>query len=213
MYPAMVNRMKVTKWPQSCLVFEKAEGRICIDPGGLSLSSYGVEELGTLDAVLYTHRHPDHLDEHAVDDFLDRGVAVYGNADVCQLLGNRAVNEVGDEAGFEAGGFAVVARSLTHAPMVDGSPGPPNTGYLIDERVFHPGDGIDLPGLRADVLAVPITGPSISFRDAYQFVRETGARTAIPVHYDGFIADPDLFARVCDIAQVVVLGHGETIDV
>jgi L-ascorbate metabolism protein UlaG (beta-lactamase superfamily) len=205
--------MQLTKYRQSCLVFEKGSSRICIDPGGITLAAYDIDELGPLDAVLYTHRHPDHLDEPSVDEFLDRGAALYGNADVCKLLGDRPVTEVADEASFEIGDFAVVARSLPHVPMVDGSPGPPNTGYLIDGRLFHPGDGIELPGLRADLLAVPITGPSISFRDAYAFVRECGARTAVPMHYDGFLADPDLFARTCDIAQVVVLGPGESTEV
>lgn len=34
----------------------------------------------------------------------------------------------------------------------------------------------------------------------------------IPIHYDFFRADPDLFAHFCAIADVRVLGHGESTD-
>lgn len=202
--------MRITKYPQSCLVVER-EGRIVIDPGNITLDAFGVEDLGHLDAVLYTHRHPDHYDERHVADFIERGAAIYGNADVAGLIGD-GTNQVEDGETIEVAGFTITPRDLAHVELVDGSPGPPNTGYLIDDRLFHPGDGIELPGLRAQHLALPIVGPSISFRDAYVFTEATGAETVIPVHYDMFTADPHLFDRFCDIAEVVVLDHGESVE-
>jgi hypothetical protein len=35
---------------------------------------------------------------------------------------------------------------------------------------------------------------------------------AVPIHYDLFLADPQLFRKYCDIATVVVLGDGESTD-
>lgn len=202
--------MRVTKYPQSCLVLED-EGRICIDLGTIATADYALDDLGHLDAVLWTHQHADHFDPEAAAELLERGVALYGNADVCGLIGDGAI-EVRDGETVEVAGFEVTPRDLPHVEMVDGSPGPPNTGFVIDGALFHPGDGIELAGLSVDALAVPIVGPSISYRDAYLLVESTGADVAIPIHYDFFRADPDLFAHFCDIADVRVLAHGESTD-
>jgi hypothetical protein len=34
----------------------------------------------------------------------------------------------------------------------------------------------------------------------------------VPIHYDMFVADPGLFAKFCDLAEVIVLDHGESVD-
>lgn len=202
--------MKVTKYPQSCLVVEKDDGgRLLIDPGGPAVEAHSLADFGPLDAVLYTHRHADHLDERLLEPLREAGLRLIGNADVAGLIGEGA-ETVTDGQHLKVAGFDVVARDLPHVVMVDGAPGPPNTGFLLDGRFFHPGDGIRLDGLRVDTLAVPIAGPSISFRDAYLFVEQVGAARAVPIHYDVFIADPALFATRCDIADVVVLQPGES---
>lgn len=202
--------MKVTKYPQSCLVVDNDGARLLIDPGTIALGSHPLDELGAVDAVLYTHRHADHCDPRAVDALRERGVPLYGNADVRALLGED-VHEVADGERFEVAGFEVLARDLPHVVMVNGDPGPPNTGFLVDGRLFHPGDGLEVDGLRVEAVAVPIAGPSISARDAYRFVERVGASTAIPIHYDFFPENPELFAAACDLARVVVLAPGESV--
>lgn len=202
--------MKVTKYPQSCLLVEKGGGgRILVDPGNFALDAYDLDDFGELHAVLYTHRHADHFDNRVLDALRERGVRLIANPDVASLLGDD-VPGVGDRERLEVAGFDVVARELPHVPMVDGSPGPPNTGYVIDGAFFHPGDGMDISDLRVPAVAAPIAGPSISFRDAYRFVEKLGAGTVLPVHYDMFIADPYLFAHFCDLARVVTLKAGES---
>jgi L-ascorbate metabolism protein UlaG (beta-lactamase superfamily) len=202
--------MQITRWPQSCLVIEESGSRLCIDPGTLVTARFGLEDLGHLDAVLYTHRHPDHLDPDLVERLLEQDVALYGNHDVVELLGDHAVTPVRDGEKTEVAGVEILPRDLPHVPLVDGSPGPPNTGFLVADVLFHPGDGLSIEGLRVPNLAAPISGPSISFRDAYAMVEALGADTVIPIHHDHFVADANHFAQVCDIAKVVVLEHGES---
>lgn len=205
--------MQVTKYPQSCLVVEVDGRRLLIDPGVFVTAKYAPEDLGEIDAVLYTHRHPDHVDSDLAVTLHQRGIDLFGNTDVCDLLGHTVVTEVRDGEPFEAAGVEVLPRDLPHVELVDGSAGPPNTGFLVDGRLFHPGDGVELTGLGARALAAPISGPSISFRDAYELVRTVGASTVVPIHYDMFTADPRHFARVCDLAAVVALDDGEATEV
>lgn len=200
--------MKITKYPQSCLVVEAGGGRVLIDPGTFAVDAYSLDDFGPLNAVLYTHRHVDHYDERLIEPLRERRIAMYGNDDVADVIGE-GCNSVTEGAEFTVAGIRITARDLPHVEMVDGSPGPPNTGYLINEAFFHPGDGVDID-LRVDDLALPIAGPSISFRDAYRFAERTGARRVIPVHYDSFTADPHRFAEFCDVAKVMVLEDGAT---
>jgi L-ascorbate metabolism protein UlaG (beta-lactamase superfamily) len=205
--------MKITKYRQSCLVVEADNGaRLLIDAGFHTTGSRELRALGTIDAALYTHEHPDHFDRTWIDPLLELGVPIFANAEVCQMIGVGATPVAGG-ASFLAAEVPVQAHDLPHMPMVDGSPGPPNLGFLIDGRLLHPGDARELVELRAEVLATPIAGPSLSAREAYRMVEAAGARLAIPVHHDHFLADPALFAAKCPIAEVVVLGDGESVEV
>ena len=205
--------MQVTKFPQSCLVVEVDGARLLVDPGVFVTAKYAPEDLGEIDAVLYTHRHADHVDPELAATLRERGIELFGNDDVCDLLADVEVTLIADGQTFEAAGVAVTAHDLPHVELVDGSPGPPNTGFLIDGRLFHPGDGMEITGLSARAVAAPISGPSISFRDAYRFVQQLGAQKVVPIHYDLFTADPTHFAKVCDIAEVVPLGDGQATEV
>ena len=204
--------MRFTKYGQSCAIVEGAAGgRALIDPGNVALDATAFDDFGTVDAVLFTHRHADHLDPRAVDAARERGLPIYGNADVAEVIGEGVTTIAGGQR-FEAAGFDVVAHDMPHVVMVNGAPGPPNTGFVFDGRLLHPGDSLQVDGMRIDLLAVPIAGPSISFHDAYTAVQTTGAKRVLPMHHDTFIADPRFFARWCDLAEVVVLDRGETAD-
>lgn len=202
--------MQVTKYPQSCLRVEKDGGVLLLDPGVLGFGGIGLDELGHVDAVLFTHQHADHLDQELAAALASRGATIVGNGDVAAALPELEVVEARDGEALEVAGFGVLPRDLDHVVMVNGAEGPPNTGFLLDGTLFHPGDGIRLDGLTAEVLALPIAGPSISNRDAYLFLSSTGAGRAIPIHYDVFPGDPHLFARNVDIADVIILDPGES---
>jgi L-ascorbate metabolism protein UlaG (beta-lactamase superfamily) len=205
--------VRVTKYPQSCVVVEHPDGgRLLIDPGFVAMDAHRFDDFGAVDAVLFTHAHADHFDGRAVEAILERGLPIHANADVCGQIEGPATT-VADGDAFTAAGIGIVARDMPHVQMVNGAAGPPNTGYVLDGRLLHPGDSMQVDGVAVDVIAVPIVGPSVSFRDAYVAVQTTGASTAVPIHYDTFLADPDQFAGFCDIATVVVLGDGDTADV
>lgn len=203
--------MQLTKYPQSCVVIEASGARLLVDPGSFAADAYPAAAFGRVDAVLWTHRHPDHFDPRLIEPFAEQGAQFVANADVASLLFDHEVTRVGDGQAIEVAGVPVVAHDLPHVTMVDGSPGPPNTGFVFDGRLLHPGDAVET-SLAVTDLALPIAGPSVSFRRSYQMVESTGARTVVPIHYDSFIADPAFFAQFCDIARVVPLAAGESLE-
>ncbi len=203
--------IRITKYPQSCLVVETADLRLLLDPGVYLLDQFNADDFASIDAVLVTHRHQDHLEMRIVEPLVERGARLIGNADVADAVGSgydMTVLADGEETDID--GVRVRAHDIDHCPMVDGTPGPPNTGFVIGDRLLHPGDGVEAP-VRADVIAVPIAGPSISMRDAYMMIEAAGSAHAIPMHYDGFIARPEQLEQSCDIAEVHVLGNGASV--
>ncbi len=182
--------MKVTRYFQSCLLIEGGESRLLIDPSGQETERFN--NLAKLDAVIYTHQHSDHFDRELAQKFADAGVAVYANASTAKQMKSQPT-VVNNGQKFDVGGLTVEARELAHCLMVDGSESVQNTGYLVGGKIFHPGDGKELAGLTVDTLAVPLSGPDISLKDAYAFTVQVGAKQVIPIHYDYLGGNPDFF--------------------
>ncbi len=205
--------MKVTKFPQSCLLVEKNGHRVVIDPGDVFLETHKVGELDGVDAVLYTHQHSDHYDASIADYFKSKKVPLYANKATADIIGDGATT-VGDGEEWNVAGFTVRAYDLPHCLLPDGNEGPQNTGYVIDSVLFHPGDGKELSGLSVDTVALPITGPDISILDAINFAKQLNAKVAIPIHYDRIPASPEVFAAYAGRSgasfEVKILGDGES---
>ena len=53
--------MKITKYPQSCLMIETNNKRILVDAGGLKYQDRFLEEWKKADVILITHKHGDHI--------------------------------------------------------------------------------------------------------------------------------------------------------
>jgi L-ascorbate metabolism protein UlaG (beta-lactamase superfamily) len=181
--------VKITRYFQSCLLVEDSGVRILIDPSGQEKERLG--DFGQLDAVFYTHEHSDHFDAGMAQTFVEQGMAaVYANASTAkQIEASKTVIEDGKE--YDIKGLKVKAIELPHCLMVDGGKGPQNTGLLVNGKFFHPGDGKELSSLKVDFLALPISGPDISLKDAYDFALQVAAKQVIPVHYDYLGGNPD----------------------
>lgn len=185
--------MKITRFFQSCLLVEEGNARILIDPSGHE--NENIAKLGKLDAVLYTHEHLDHFDADMAKNFVEQGIApVYANASTAKLI-KASKTEVKDGQEFEIAGIKIKALELPHCPMPDGSAGPQNTGFLVDKKLFHAGDGKELENLTVDNLAGPMLGPDVSVRDLCDFAKQVKAKRVIPIHFDTFGANTDFLVN------------------
>ena len=77
--------MQITRFGHSCLLVETGRASILIDPGEYS---DGWTDLDGLDAVLITHRHPDHVDPARFPQFIAEhpGLPVHAERGVLEDL-------------------------------------------------------------------------------------------------------------------------------
>ncbi len=206
--------MKITRYFQSCLLIELDKARILIDPSGLEADN--IDKFGKIDAVFYTHEHSDHFDANLAKTFDDqRKVSLYANDSTAKNI-DAAKTIVKDRQEYDINGVKVKAIELPHSLMPDGSIGPQNTGYLINKKFFHPGDGYALEGLQVTSMALPVIGPDISVKDAFAFAKQLGAKNIIPIHYDKFELNPKVvasFAQKYNFPFLFkILNNGESIE-
>ncbi len=206
--------MKVTKYPQSCLLLEKDGHRLLIDPGSHFTARYSSRDIGTVETVLITHHHGDHFDPKFISGLVSEGVSIYGNTDTCAQL--EGIKQIKSGEGFSVPGFTVMPHDLPHCrvPKVYGDV--QNTGYVIDGTFFHPGDGVETSGVTVHDAAVPVAGPDISFYDAMELIKSIGAKRVIPIHYNDHhnLANLDHFKLYADEAEaeVIALGDGQSVE-
>jgi L-ascorbate metabolism protein UlaG (beta-lactamase superfamily) len=210
--------MKITKYPQSCLLLEHAGSRLLIDPGMPAAQKFSAQDLLPVDGILITHEHRDHADPEFIRRLVEGGgVPMISNQSVKGVLGDLVTKVVQNGEKFRVGNFIVTAHEIPHVDIDDGSAGPQNTGYVVDDKFFAPGDSVRAEGIHAEVLALPLAGPDISPRDSFDLLKQVGAKTAIPIHYDVFLADPDQIAeraaKITPDVQFVVLKDRESIEI
>ena len=208
--------MKITRYFQSCLLVEDGKARILIDPSGDDVDNFA--SFGKLDAVFYTHEHADHFDPELADKFMAAGVTTYANASTAQKMKYKP-EVVTDAQPFEVNGAKIKVIELPHCLMPNGSEGPQNSGYLINEKLFIPGDGKELDDLSVEILALPITGPDVSMKDAFAFAKQVNAKEVVPIHYDKIGANPEVYATFAGYFpddftfKFHVLKQGESVEV
>lgn len=186
--------MKITRYFQSCLLIEEGNARILIDPSGHE--NENIAQLGRLDAVLYTHEHADHFDADMAKNFVEQAIApVYANASTAKLI-KASSTTVNDGQEFDIKDVHIKVIELPHCLMWDGTAGPQNVGYLINNKFFHAGDGKELAGLSVENLALPINGPDVSILDAFNFAKQLTAKNLVPIHYDYLGGNPEAFAGI-----------------
>ncbi|MBI3255685.1 MAG: MBL fold metallo-hydrolase [Candidatus Andersenbacteria bacterium] len=188
--------MNILKIGHCCLVVEEAAVKIMIDPGAWTT---GQNEVTGLAAIFITHEHADHF-------HLDSLKIVLKNNPDAKVYTNSGVGKMLDEAGIayevveegqrvEVAGLSLEAFGHEHADIYTGIPRVMNSGFMVAERMYYPGDAFALPGKPVEILALPVAGPWMKMADALDFAKAVKPKVAFPVH-DGFLAFPGPFHGV-----------------
>jgi len=102
-------------------------------------------------------------------------------------LGSR-VHQVGHGDAVTAAGFDVHVYGEDHEILHPDVPPIPNTGFLVDGEVFHPGDALTVPDARVPTLCLPGNAPWMKVPEMYTYVREVAPERAFVIH-DGLLND------------------------
>jgi L-ascorbate metabolism protein UlaG (beta-lactamase superfamily) len=184
--------MKITKIFHSCLLVEEGRTKILIDPGTWIFGE-GIarpEDFADVDLVLISHSHADHVDVDVLKKINRRIITNPALARELREKGIEAeVMSYGDtiEIGKENNTISVRALGCQHGPLP--VPIPENVGFVLGEKLFHPGDSLTtvVTGMRA--VSVPIVAPWMRSIDGVKFAKDCAPEIAIPVH-DGFMKYP-----------------------
>lgn len=174
--------MELTKHGHACVSLDDGERRIVIDPG--AFTDPAVLEGAT--AVLVTHEHFDHVDPQrlrtAMD--LDPALEVWTNHAVAGLLDapSNRVHVVGHGDAVTVAGIDVQVHGEWHAVIHPDIPRVHNVGFLVDGRVFHPGDALTVPDGPVPTLLLPVHAPWSKISEVIDYVRAVQAGQAFAIH-------------------------------
>ncbi len=179
--------MKIKKIGHCCLLIEINNTKILTDPGAYSS---GQENLSGINAVLITHEHNDHLHISSLKMIIQNNpnVRILTNAGVGKKLmeANIAYELLEGPNKTMAENILIEAFEFKHEEIFEEIGQVQNTGYLIANRLFYPGDSFGDPKKTVEILALPVAGPWCRLSEAIRYALKINPKKAFPVH-DGML--------------------------
>lgn len=159
------------------------------------------------DLLLTTHDHDDHFDPETVEQAVAKGILIGGppschGAFQKMMLPEECFIEWEWNRTIDFLGISITAVKAEHEGLTDA------LGYILHGAgvsVYHVGDCESTEeimhqtmNLKPDLIVVPINGKwgNMNAHEAALLVKSTGAKAAIPMHYDLFVGnqeDPERF--------------------
>ncbi len=201
--------MKVTKYGHCSLYIEHQGLRVLTDPG---IWSDLPTTLPVIDVLLITHEHGDHLHTPSVKNILavSPSARVISNSSVAAILAKEGITieVVDDGKKTVVNGISIEGFGKLHGEIYEKFGQVENTGYMIGDTFFYPGDSFYNPSRPVDILALPVAGPWMHMREAINYAKEMKPRVMFPVH-DGFLR-PDRFGPFHFVPQTLLKESGLT---
>jgi len=178
--------MKITKFGHSCLLVEEGKLRILMDPGNFCATP----NVENIDVILITHEHDDHCSLDALAGILAKNP----KADMIthEAAGKRlatagiASATIKDAEEVERKGVSISSHGTNHARIHPDIPIIANTGFLIAQRFFYPGDAFYDPRVPVEILALPVAAPWMRLEEAIEYAKVIKPKMVFPVH-DGML--------------------------
>lgn len=186
--------MKITKYPQSCLLIETKGKKILIDPGTLKYKEEYFDIWNSVDIILITHKHSDHCNVEVLEK-ISKDIKIYSSNEVKTAHPTLDINIVKEEDIINIkDGITIEVVHAEHGyipPMkTTGAKVIENIGYILDDketRVYVTSDTICFENdYKCDILCVPVSdyGVVMGVYEAALFAKDTNAKLVIPLHAD-----------------------------
>ncbi|MBI2583897.1 MAG: MBL fold metallo-hydrolase [Candidatus Aenigmarchaeota archaeon] len=196
--------MKITKIYHSCILLEENDAKILIDPGHWVFEHTDAKpsDFSDVNAVLITHEHPDHFYPEALDEIRSSGARIITNKSLAPKIREKGMKADMLNPGevTDVSGISVKAADCPHGILP--VPVPENVGFVIQDKIFHPGDCTTIRGIQCDILITPCAAPWMRTIEGVKFAKSVRPKIAIPVH-EGFMRD-SFASRIRDIFEKVV---------
>ena len=191
--------MKITKYPQSCLLVETKGKKILIDPGTLKYKEEYFNVWNSVDIILITHKHPDHCNTEILEK-ISNNIKIYSTQEVQDANKTLNINIIKENDIIELDSIKVEVVHALHGyqPLLKGAKEiNENVGYIIDDgenRLYTTSDTICFKNdYKSDIRCIPVTGYGLTMSafEAALYSKEVGATLTIPIHMDNPIFPPD----------------------
>ena len=217
--------MKITKFPQSCLLIETNGKKILVDPGNLKYKEDYFDIWNNVDIILITHKHTDHCNTEILEK-LDKNIKIYSTKEVSEANTSLNINIVKENDLIKLDDIKIEVLHAIHGyqPLLKGSKEiHENVGYIIDDgknRLYTTSDTICFRNeYKADILCIPVTGHGLTMSafEASLYAKEVSAVLTIPIHMDNpaFPPDFDYIKEMFEKYEVdyEILENDETIEI
>jgi len=189
--------MEIKKIGHCCLVIKTHNLKILTDPGIWSGEMFGEEKI---DLILITHEHADHLHLNSLREVLKKSptAKIFSVQSVVEILAQEGIvaEALTNGQSVEVLGHIVEAVGERHADIYSEIPPVENTGFLLDNYFFYPGDAFTVPKVNIGILALPVAGPWLKISEVLEYAKKVAPRFAFPVH-DGMLAHHDFIYNHC----------------
>ena len=217
--------MKITKFPQSCLLIETKGKKILVDPGNLNYRDEYFDIWNSVDIILITHKHPDHCNAEALAK-LNKNIIIYSTKEVSEANESLEIRIIKENDIIELDTIKIEVVHAIHGyqPLLKGPKEiHENVGYIIDDgenRLYTTSDSICFRNeYKADILCIPVTGHGLTMSafEAALYAKEVGAVLTIPIHMDNPAFPPD-FNYIKEMfekyeVEYEILENDETIEI
>ncbi|MEY4079144.1 MAG: hypothetical protein RIS80_913 [Actinomycetota bacterium] len=199
--------MKLTKHGHACLELEKEGSRLIIDPGFYTEPMNGVA--GVV-AIVITHMHDDHCYEEQIDRILatNPNAKIFGTDEVAKRLGTRNATAVHHGDWHQVGPFTLEFFGDLHQEIHRSIPLIQNTGVMVDDRLYYPGDSYTQPDRPVEILACPTSAPWLKIGDVMDFVAAVKPKRSFATH-NALLSDLGHALNNGRVKMVTEAGGGE----
>lgn len=190
--------MKITKFPQSCLLVETKGKKILVDPGTLKYKEEYFDIWNNVDIILITHKHSDHCNSEVLEK-TNKNILIYSTKEVLDTYPNLNISVIKENDILNIGDIKIEVVHAVHGynPMLKGKAVRENVGFIIDDRsnrLYITSDTICFENeYKADILCVPVTGCGLTMSafEAALYSKDVGAVLTILTHMDNPSLPPD----------------------
>jgi L-ascorbate metabolism protein UlaG (beta-lactamase superfamily) len=173
--------MKIIKRAHACLELELDGKKALIDPGFYTEDVSGLTDVV---ALVITHSHDDHCFKTQVAGIVktNPAIKIFGTSEVATKLSGFDVTTVYHGDFYQEQGFSFEFFGDMHQIIHESIPLIQNTGVMVNNQLYYPGDSYTTPDQPVEILACPTSAPWLKIGEVMDFVAAVKPKQSFATH-------------------------------